>query len=317
MDDLEKKLSEIFLPNYLTKIKRIQEEGIRFVHYTNADAAMKIIKNREVWLRNTQCMNDYMEVEHGLDCLVNAFKSETEGKRFKEMLNNLFPGIVDELTKTFDAWIPVFRSSTFIMCVSEHTDSEDQFGKLSMWRAYGGRNSVAVVVNNKAFFSETDVFKAYTCPVEYIDSNGYGKQMDDLRMRMEKENKYLLSIGKDAVLSWLFYTFKYIVLCTKHPGFAEEKEWRLVYTPKDIKSEYVKGEIETINNVPQVVHKIPLKDIPEQNFTFPSISELIDRIIIGPNDQQYVIGDAFKTLLKSCNCQDVEKKIYYSGIPLR
>lgn len=262
-------------------------------------------------------MNDYMEVQHGLDCLINAFTSENEGKRFKEMLNCIFPGIVDEVTKLFDSWIPAFRSDTFIVCVSEHLESDDRFGKLSMWRAYGGRNSVALVINSKSLFSEIDVFKAYTIPVEYIDSNEYGKQLDDLRMRMDAEKEYLLDIGKKAVLSYLFYKFKYIVICTKHPGFEEEREWRIVYTPKDKKSEYIKGVIETINNVPQEVHKLPLKDIPEKGYTGVTIPELIDRIIIGPNDQQLVIGDAFKKLLISCNCKEVEKKICYSGIPLR
>ena len=317
MEDLLNKMLEIFSPYILEKTKLVRENGLRFVHYTSAEAAMKIIKNEEVWLRNAQCMNDFTEIEHGIDCLVTAFKSETEGKLFKEMLNSLFPGIVDELTELFNGWIPYFRSSTYIICVSEHSDCEDKFGKLSMWRAYGGRNSVAIVLNNMPFFAETDVFKAYSYPIEYIDTSEYGEQLDGLRKRMYAEKEYLLNIGKDSVLSWLFHIFKYIVLCTKHPGFAEEKEWRIVYTPKYEKSEYVESNIETINKVPQEVHKISLRDIPEQNFTGASIPELVDRIIIGPSDHQLVIGDAFITLLKNCNCEEAEKKIYYSGIPLR
>lgn len=54
MEDFDNKASEIFIPKYVDKIKQIHGNNIRFVHYTSAEAAMNIIKNREVWLRNTQ-----------------------------------------------------------------------------------------------------------------------------------------------------------------------------------------------------------------------------------------------------------------------
>ena len=37
----------------------------RFVHYTSADNALKIIRTKRLWMRNTTCMADYREVEHG------------------------------------------------------------------------------------------------------------------------------------------------------------------------------------------------------------------------------------------------------------
>ena len=317
MEDLIKQSLTVIYPYYLEKARLVREKGLRFAHYTNAEAAMNIIKSKEVWLRNAQCMNDFSEIEHGLECLVKAFGGETHGKKFKDFLNNLFPGIVDELVKLFDAWIPHFRFHTYIVCVSEHSENEDRYGCLSMWRAYGGRNSVALVLNNDPFLAETDVFKAYAYPVEYLDVDHFGEHLDDLRERMFKETDLLRSIGKDTVLSFLFQVFKQNVLCIKHPGFEEEREWRVVYTPKYEHSEFVTTSIETIANVPQEINKIPLRDIPQHGFVGASIPDLIDRIIIGPNDHQLVLGDAFIRLLKNCNCEDAEKRIYYSGIPLR
>jgi len=51
------------------------EEPIRFVHYTSAEAALNIIKTKRMWMRNTTCMADYREVQHGLQ-IIQKFLSE-------------------------------------------------------------------------------------------------------------------------------------------------------------------------------------------------------------------------------------------------
>ena len=50
----------------------------RFVHYTSADAALKIIGSKRVWMRNTTCMADYREVQHGYEITAILFQSGQE-----------------------------------------------------------------------------------------------------------------------------------------------------------------------------------------------------------------------------------------------
>ncbi len=57
---------QIFYPHASKRRNAVMRQGTRFVHYTSAKSAMKILKTREVWMRKTSCMNDFMEVEHGL-----------------------------------------------------------------------------------------------------------------------------------------------------------------------------------------------------------------------------------------------------------
>ncbi|MFX6945320.1 hypothetical protein ABTH53_19890, partial [Acinetobacter baumannii] len=71
------------------------------------------------------------------------------------MLDRIQPGLRDDLAKLFDGHTDAFRVGTFITSLSEHADSEDEYGRLSMWRAYGGRAGVALVLNNAAFAAET------------------------------------------------------------------------------------------------------------------------------------------------------------------
>src|SRR5713101_8126431 len=48
----------------------------RFVHYTSAEAALKIIKSKRLWMRNTTCMSDYSEVLHGFEILSKVLKEK-------------------------------------------------------------------------------------------------------------------------------------------------------------------------------------------------------------------------------------------------
>jgi hypothetical protein len=95
------------------------------------------------------CMNDFMEVQYGLQCLYRAYHSEA-GKRFQAVLDRLFDGLRTEIEKLFDYWTWRLRTDTYFTCVSEHKgEGEDTLGRLSMWRAYGGTTGVALVMNSQ------------------------------------------------------------------------------------------------------------------------------------------------------------------------
>ena len=109
----------------------------RFVHYTSAESALKIITSKRLWMRNTTCMADYREVEHGHAILVRYFIDAQRRDSFMQSLEQCAPGSATEAMKLFDQWLSDIRLSTYIASVSEHSDQEDQHGRLSMWRAFG------------------------------------------------------------------------------------------------------------------------------------------------------------------------------------
>ena len=261
-------------------------------------------------------MNDFSEIEHGISCLTNTYNGDI-GQKLKNLLNDLYPEITKKIENLFNGWIPYFKSHTFIACVSEHPQEENNYGRLSMWRAYGGNNSVALVVNKEPLTVETEAFNAYTNPVAYLEPEQIGKELEYLLERMQNNIEFIKELGQQQVINCIFNVFKGVALCTKHPGFREEREWRVVYNPKLSESKLVKSEIEVINDVPQEIHKIPLQNIPEKNFIGATIPEIIDQIIIGPNDQQEILGHAFETVLREAGVNEPAQKIYYSGIPLR
>jgi hypothetical protein len=186
-----------------------------------------------------------------------------------------------------------------------------------MWRAYGGNSGVALVMNSSAFVRPSDVLKAYTSPVAYLSEQGFETEFCKVAEALETHGDFVRGLGKDAALATLFDALRYSVLCTKHPGFHEEREWRIIYQPKYENSRWMKREIVQIRGVPQPIYKIPLKDIPEENFSGIRIPDLLDRIIIGPTQYPSAMKEAFSVLLEDAGVSDAASKIFISDIPLR
>jgi hypothetical protein len=275
-----------------------------------------MLRNREVWLRKSSCMNDYMEVEHGLQCLESAYWGDS-GKRFQATLNAIFEGICKDIESLFDSWQGHFRSDTYLMCVSEHDDQEDDFGRLSMWRAYSEGTGVALVLNNTVFLNPSDALKAYTSPVAYMDNRTFAEELHAIADAIQEASDFVYSQGREATIRCVFDAFKFASLCTKHPGFREKQEWRVVYSPSIASSVHLIKDIRIIKGIPQPIYKIPLRDIPDEGFVGTEIPSLLNRLIIGPSQYPGAMREAFLDLLSEAGIPEPSTRVCVSSIPLR
>jgi hypothetical protein len=260
-------------------------------------------------------MNDYREIEHGFDCLNKAYQKHKT--RMESLFDGMFPGFCGRLESMFNNWLPQFRLDTYITCISEHDDTEDRYGRLSMWRAYGGTAGVAIVVNGGPLLRPTDALKAYTSPVAYCNDNEVENEFVRLLGNIERNSEYIKSIGDEAARNQMFSALRHAILCTKHPGFHEEREWRVIYSPSYQKSTRITSAIESINGTPQPICKIPFKDVPEEGLVGLNLSAFVDRIVIGPSRFPAGMYDAFLTLLSEAGVQNPASKIVVSDVPLR
>lgn len=313
--DLEQ-VRSLFFPHATQRIAALRRDRTRLVHYTSAEVAVSILRNREVWMRNATTMNDFMEVEHGFQCLRHAYAGGA-GDQFKQVLDSNFPGAVAELEAQFNAWLPGIKRDTYLTCVSEHHDSEDSYGRLSMWRAYGGRTGVALVLNSAPFYSESNALKAYSSPVAYLDETQFAADFLDIAKAMQSATDLIQLLGKEQVFRLTFSMLRFAVLCTKHPGFKEEQEWRVIYSPTMERSERIVRSIETINGTPQKIFKIPLENVPEHGLIGMDVPEILDRIIIGPTQFPDAIYQAFCQLLGDLGVPNPGQRVVMSDIPLR
>lgn len=311
------RITQIFFPYIAKKIQEVPPSDRRFAYYTTADTAMKILRSKQIWLRNTAVMNDYSEVRYGTSCFEGAYNTEP-GTNFKTALENCFPGLAKEVTKEiFDDWRPIILADTYVTCLSEHLPDENQNGRLSMWRAYGGDAGVALVIRGAVMFSNTQVLKVISSPVAYRQPNQVGVAINDVAQNITLHADFLKGVSRDAARTAVFNMFLFGILCTKHPGFIEEREWRVIASPQMYKSEYLTSAIEVIRGVPQRVLKLDIKNHQEQGFGGLAIPELIDRIIIGPCQFSEIVRAAFIELLREAGVPDADERIVDSKIPLR
>ena len=310
------KISSIFMPHATAKSAPFKSGENRVVYYTSAEVAVSILKNREIWMRNALTMNDYLEIEYGLTCL-EAAQESTYGIEFFAALNALFPNIDHEIKDRFKAWRPGFKLDTFITCFSEHLESENRNGRLSMWRAYGGKCGVALVFKSAPMFLKTRALAAYTSPVAYFTPDQVGLELKKITESIYEERSCLAGLGRDKLVDIVFNVFRFAALCNKHPGFSEEREWRVISSPVIQSSPLLPQEVEIVRGVPQMVLKLKLQNHPEHGVTGLELEEFLDSIIIGPCEFPHVVSRAFRILLEDLGVSDSMTKVITSEIPLR
>ncbi|MGI3211840.1 DUF2971 domain-containing protein [Roseovarius tibetensis] len=313
LDEDALKFNKIFNPGLVEERSAVLADGKRFVYYTSADTAMKVLCNQELWFRNATVMNDFSEIRYGLNLIRGVF-SGPEGARFRESVEDIFSGTIQKADDLLSSWERDWRLETYIACVSLHDPSEDERGRLSMWRAYG---DTALVLNNTPMTAVTDLLGVYSVPVLYLSENGLTQYLSGITDSILINRSYLKDMGQDKLVVYIHQMLFRFAIATKHPGFSEEKEWRIFYRPSEQRSPEMTKKTVVLNGVPQGVYKLKLANKPESGLYGADIPSLLDRVIVGPNEFPYVSYMAFVDALKELEVEDSEKKVIVSDIPLR
>lgn len=334
MTDEQLALARIFIPHAVREMERVREKGIRFAHYTSADTGLKILRSGEMLLRNSTLMNDFSEIRHGWDCLLQAYNGPL-GSRLQIALRAVQQDLPEILQGNFNAQIYDVMSETYLLSLSEHgdldggadgDDHEDKFGRLSMWRAYAPKNGIAFILNNAPFLGESEALGAFTSPVAYAMPDGFQPAFEEIVEAIEKNIELIKPLGGQYVHSFLMNAFRFAVQSTKHPSFKEEREWRVIYAPSLLHREQrlteqqmarVPTRIMSLGEVPQRVFAIPFVDYPDEGFVGATIPSLLNRVLIGPSQDSHAIRQAFVSELLQLNVADAESKVVITGVPLR
>lgn len=318
------KLTSIFMPTAMKELERLKEScKLDFVHYTSAENFLNIFNCSApaIWMRNARCMNDVSEIEHGLSRISLALKNDNRLERLKKALNSCHQQLGENSIAYFESHLNGFWNDTYITCVSVHdADKENDTGRLSMWRAYGqGSIGVAIVLDKSPFFSNTNYFEAFSSPVAYIDDQVLGDDIDTIISGIEDNQEWLSSLPVKYLYELVFNMLKFGIICLKHKGFEEEKEWRIIYTPTTrVGNSPLEDVTVTVSGVPQRVYKIALKDYTSEQGAFDiSPNSLVKRVIIGPSNYPEVIKDAVVDTLNKAGVIEAEKRVVISDIPLR
>ncbi len=310
-------IRKILFPHYNKKISTLEKDNTYLSYYCDADTAVKVFKTQTIWMRNIRCMNDYKEVQHGWHCFKKIWNKDND---FYNTLQRAQPEFVTKINEKLEHIEQFTNLHTYLTCFSEHSLDEDKRGKLSMWRAYGKENGIALVIKNTPFIEINESYNnLYTSPVAYFDEaktenyiNTIGKEL----IKFEDELKNTAFKELDSIFTE-FLLFS--IICNKHPGFKEEKEWRAIYMPynKDLENPNILRKNTTINNVPQMIFELPLyKKLPSHGEGY-SLNDIIEAVIIGPTNYPFVIFDSIADAMTKAGIENANQKIKFSDIPYR
>lgn len=315
-----KRLFSIFFPTAERRQVAHRGEGGLLVHYTTADVAVQILKERRFRMRNTRGMHDYSEVLHGIEHVTRAMQTSV-GVAFKAAMEAFAPG-------TYDAAMEIFRrrnfaclSSTYITCFSQHLGGEeDKYGRLSMWRAFGaGTPSVAIVLRAPADDAVPENTGLVLSPVEYFSESEFDAALAEVVDNVNREIEFLRQYPQTSIVELVARTFAMAAVSLKHPAFREEREWRAVHMPwmQHVDERFAKREQVTQAGIPQMIYHLNLRDSEKGDIVGYDLALLLDKVIIGPSQFAGTTAEAIRHTLEEMKVKDIGKKIVVSGIPLR
>jgi hypothetical protein len=149
---------------------------------------------------------------------------------------------------------------------------------------------------------------------------------DEMVSGIEANLEELKKLGGQFLHDYVMLAFRFAVQSTKHPSFAEEREWRVLYTPTilsrrgDLTEEQARRiptQIACIKGVPQRIYEVPFVNYPDEGFAGATPPELLDRVLVGPSVDAYAIAQAFLSELIRLQVPDADQKVTITGIPLR
>jgi hypothetical protein len=280
-------------------------------HYTTLSNIEQILTNNEVWFSNPLYMNDMEELRFGINESLWCFRESEDIKKLDqyELISYYFEGLFKKFNDE-DAL------DTYVFCLSNCEDINDTDGLLSMWRGYGADGSGAAIVFDTAKF-------------DVIEDNGliiaevfYATQQERKDWIKNKLMEFVSLVSKNALdenelsaaVYYLFQRFKFFALFTKHKGFAEEREWRVIYDK----------ERDTQKTFESMFSYAMTKNGIEPKFKFNvnheesgAIEKYISKIILGPSYANSLSIASFKRMLASINKKSLQGKVFASTIPYR
>ena len=119
------------------------------------------------------------------------------------------------------------------------------------------------------------------------------------------------NVSREEIKRALLQMLKTFCFAFKHPGFAEEREFRVVYRPSDADSELL-GFKDDDPSTDTVI--LPLGDASPNSFGISSLKAIVHKVLIGPT----ATPDAAKAKVEeSLLNQGVTAPVELSQIPLR
>lgn len=315
-------VANLFLPLFsdINSVDTMVSRRPLLAHYTSLDVLESIVSSNEIWFSNPLFMNDLEEVRFGIIHGVNVIKhnEQLQAALGTDTRRSLFKDEVDRLFQQFER---DHLFDTYVFCFSEHEPMNGD-GVLSMWRGYGGNGKGAAIIFDTSkvnFSSERKPIVA--SKVEYGTPAQRFERLQSICNR-SASILYLHGVADEQLriaANLIFERIKLFALFTKHIGFQEEQEWRLVYR-REIDTEKLYDQFFGYASGPNGVEpklKFKLEPVPGITASDFSLEKILFAIILGPTSSSALTQASVKRMLELKKRPEIAKRVFASTIPLR
>lgn len=249
-------------------------------HYTSIRTLERIAETGEIWFSNPLYMNDVDELRYGMTLGFNAVRTH-QGLRHACPPEH-YNALLDAFGQLYSAFDNDTAFDVYVFSCAEHDEHIGDDGLLSMWRGYGSDgNGVAIVFDFAPLLAA-----ASPLLVRQVQYLSYEQSEAWMEQKLERFAHHLAQLGgppeaMQQAAAALFERIKLFALFTKHRGFHEEREWRMVY----LREHDTQGVLHQ-----QLHYAIGERGIePRLRLTMsalgqggPALEDLVERIILGP-----------------------------------
>ena len=206
------------------------------------------------------------------------------------------------------------------MCLSEHTPGKND-GLLSMWRGYGANGNGVAIVFDTAKLNPNEASPFVVGKVKY---QSHPERLQWIDNKLYELAQVLATTElTDEALSLAAHVFierlKLFSLFTKHDGFSEEQEWRIVYMSERDPQASMKpmfGYAITSRGVEPKL-KLDFSKVSEALGSGVSLDSLVDLIILGPSISSIMSENSVRRMLEVVGQESIASLVSASSIPYR
>jgi Protein of unknown function (DUF2971) len=298
----------------------VQQGGPLLAHYTSIRNLESILKEENLWFSSPLFMNDLNELRFGVKSGVAIFAE----LNLEELLSYTSEDC-QELRGAFEEAYTQDNNEgaidTFVFCLTEHS-AINRDGKLSMWRAYGDSgNGVALIFD----FSSSNT-NPQSAPFALVKVQYASEDEQHERLKRLLENWASAIHGQVLSKEDLHYAgqlayriVKAFAISTKHIGFEEEHEWRIIYMREFDEADSLRDSMSYHVDGRGIQPKLKLKvaDLIAASGKESNFEKLLHSVILGPSHHANLTWHATKKMLETLSKQSLVNKMHQSRIPFR
>lgn len=288
-------------------------------HYTSIQTLREIVRHNEIWFSNPLLMNDLEELRFGILEGARLFRSHS-GLKDACATDKRYLEICAGFDVFFDKLELEHVMDYYTFCLSEH-QSDNQDGLLSMWRGYGGNGNGAAIVIDVSSLGPVDESPFILAQVHYGSA-------DDRRSWINgKLDELARIIAANAIpdkkmyhAAYAFFErLKIFSLFSKHQGFREEREWRVVYMRERDEANRIEPMLDYAVTSKGIEPKLKFKIGPVDGVTGKELSleTLVDHIILGPALGNDLAVHGVRRMLQKSGHPTLADKLIASSTPFR